>query len=731
TINLLRKTINLLRKAREAQSATLDSTAAGCQATVWDISDTHRELEEAADAEEGGGDQLGGGLSISAMAGAVGRGGAYAPRPNQGSGSVRGSNMSGPGRASSSNGMSSRRETMQSGAGALGLERQSSMIGGPNQGMQGGQSGMDIAMDGAVGDGAIPEPPNPLLSLHGLSEALDLMDAALAQNTHLPKLLAYRGVAQLAQKAPPDTPPEDPTANSDALVAVTAPLRGLSRAMSRSASRPLSRQESQHSVGQEESHMHNMKDGLNKALSARVPMSKAGSAAGSVQGSERGGNGGGNSTASMWPDELLQDLADLGPDGVPRLELLWEWKCAETQGQRVACMAWNKKAKDMLAVGYGNNSFDVGADHSVPTKGLVAFWSLKNPGHPLWMFETPAGVTSLDFAHHSPNILAVGLYNGAVAIYDIQSRTGLPSMEADAATGRHGDPVWKVRWLDRGHEREEPLVSVSTDGRVTQWSIAKGLEFFDLMRLKRVARRAAPGAPIAATQTTTNGSGNDGGKHSTGMGGAATANGESAEPFISRLTSGMAFDFSARDERIYIAATEDGWIHRCSTSYAEQYLESYQGHMGPVYNVQWSPFRPDMFISASADWTLRLWQEGQQSSLLLFNAGNHEVNDVQWCPTNSTVFGDVTTGGRLELWDVELSTVKPVVTFKAGVQLSCLLFAANSPVVVCGGEGGSVQVLRTHNIDREYDTAEEQVYRLDETIRANVMKQKAGEAGGV
>eukprot|EP00955_Chlamydomonas_euryale_P074466 362037-Chlamydomonas_euryale.AAC.2 len=41
----------------------------------------------------------------------------------------------------------------------------------------------------------------------------------------------------------------------------------------------------------------------------------------------------------------------------------------------------------------------------------------------------------------------------------------------------------------------------------------------------------------------------------------------------------MAFDFSSRDERIYIAATEDGWIHRCSTSYSEQYLESYSGHM--------------------------------------------------------------------------------------------------------------------------------------------------------
>ena len=43
--------------------------------------------------------------------------------------------------------------------------------------------------------------------------------------------------------------------------------------------------------------------------------------------------------------------------------------------------------------------------------------------------------------------------------------------------------------------------------------------------------------------------------------------------------------------------------------------------MGPVYNLQWSPFRPNMFISASADWTLRLWQEGRESALLLFQVG--------------------------------------------------------------------------------------------------------------
>ena len=34
---------------------------------------------------------------------------------------------------------------------------------------------------------------------------------------------------------------------------------------------------------------------------------------------------------------------------------------------------------------------------------------------------------------------------------------------------------------------------------------------------------------------------------------------------------------------------------------------------------------------------------------LVFQAANYEVNDVQWCPTNSTVFGSATSAGRLEV----------------------------------------------------------------------------------
>lgn len=70
----------------------------------------------------------------------------------------------------------------------------------------------------------------------------------------------------------------------------------------------------------------------------------------------------------------------------------------------------------MLAVGYGQVEF------GPQQPGLVAFWSLKNPSYPLWSFATPSGVTALDFSLHSPNMLAVGLYDGTLAVHDVSTR---------------------------------------------------------------------------------------------------------------------------------------------------------------------------------------------------------------------------------------------------------------------------------------------------------------------
>jgi hypothetical protein len=58
--------------------------------------------------------------------------------------------------------------------------------------------------------------------------------------------------------------------------------------------------------------------------------------------------------------------------------------------------------------------------------------------------------------------------------------------------GKHRDAIWDVRWVDEEQVREDDeskgqvVVTISTDGRVTQWANRKGNEYKDIMGLKKV-----------------------------------------------------------------------------------------------------------------------------------------------------------------------------------------------------------------------------------------------------
>eukprot|EP00002_Diphylleia_rotans_P031932 TRINITY_DN6660_c0_g1_i3.p1 TRINITY_DN6660_c0_g1~~TRINITY_DN6660_c0_g1_i3.p1 ORF type:complete len:353 (+),score=64.46 TRINITY_DN6660_c0_g1_i3:171-1229(+) len=350
-------------------------------------------------------------------------------------------------------------------------------------------------------------------------------------------------------------------------------------------------------------------------------------------------------------------------------------------------MAWNRVNQDLLVVGYGQFEFTKQKD------GLILCWSLKNPVYPERIIHTTSGVTSVDFSSTHPNLLAVGMYDGTVAIFDVRRADGKPLVESGQNSGKHSDPVWEVKWVDT-NERGERLVSVSTDGRISQWSIKKGLEFTDLMRLKRITNQAK-------TSDSKN------------------------EAFISRLASGLCIDFSPRDPNIYLCGTEDGNIHKCSCSYNEQYLENYFGHSGPIYRIRWSPFHHTTFLSASADWSVKLWKEEEDKPVLVFQSYTDYVSDLSWSPFSSTVFCCVTGDGRLDIWDLHISQHDPLVTLREdGQKFSCALFSQNSPVVVIGNNLGDVTVYKLKNVElfsSAKTSADEQRSRLEKAMSSNDM----------
>ena len=67
----------------------------------------------------------------------------------------------------------------------------------------------------------------------------------------------------------------------------------------------------------------------------------------------------------------------------------------------------------------------------------------------------------------------------------------------------------------------------------------------------------------------------------------------------------LALQFPGR-EHVYLVGSESGSVYQCSKAYGSDYLASFGGHCMPVYAVKWNSMHPDMFLSCSADWSIKV-----------------------------------------------------------------------------------------------------------------------------
>jgi len=95
---------------------------------------------------------------------------------------------------------------------------------------------------------------------------------------------------------------------------------------------------------------------------------------------------------------------------------------------------------------------------------------------------------SLDFHPNNPALLAVGLYDGTVCVYDIRLKgNNKPIYMSTVRTCKHTDPVWQVRWNTDLGAKDLNFYSISSDGRVTNWTLMKNkLEAEEVIKLKLV-----------------------------------------------------------------------------------------------------------------------------------------------------------------------------------------------------------------------------------------------------
>ncbi|PNH05389.1 Dynein, intermediate chain, flagellar outer arm [Tetrabaena socialis] len=354
------------------------------------------------------------------------------------------------------------------------------------------------------------------------------------------------------------------------------------------------------------------------------------------------------------------DASDAFRPGEGSLLPLWKFASEKSKRRQVTSICWNPLYDDMFAVGYGSYEFLKQAS------GLINIYSLKNPSHPEYTFNTESGVMSVDFHPEFANLLAVGCYDGTVLVYDVRLKKDAPIYQATVRTGKHNDPVWQVYWqVDEGSKALQ-FVSISSDGSVNLWTLTKSELIPEcLMKLRVVQEGAEPSED---------------------------------DPAASGPAGGCCMDFCKMpgQDSIYLVGTEEGAIHRCSKAYSSQYLNTYLAHHLAVYAVNWNRVHPSMFLSSSADWTVKLWDVHDPKRPVMSFDLNDSIGDVAWAPYSATVFAAITDDGRVHVFDLAQNKLLPLCSQKVvkKAKLTKMVFNPKQPIVLVGDDKGSVISLK-------------------------------------
>ena len=118
---------------------------------------------------------------------------------------------------------------------------------------------------------------------------------------------------------------------------------------------------------------------------------------------------------------------------------LWKFSYEPTSNLDVTSISWNPHYQDLFAVGYGSYNFYI-----QPVVGKICLFSLKNPSYPEFVCKAPCGVMCVDFNPFHPHMLAAGLHDGNIAIYNLQKNKKDPLYISDARNGKHRDIAWQV-----------------------------------------------------------------------------------------------------------------------------------------------------------------------------------------------------------------------------------------------------------------------------------------------
>jgi len=401
------------------------------------------------------------------------------------------------------------------------------------------------------------------------------------------------------------------------------------------------------------------------ALSARFPDITADYLGDVVGATGAGGSQQASSRAAITP------LCSIPASATPAL-----------QSRAVTCLAWSAQNPELLLAGFSAPTAAVASvsaivargDNGGDNEGLVLVWAIPNVlQHSEFTFTCQSAVMSAMFSPFQPQCIVGGTRSGQLVLWDMRAGQ-TPVLNRAPSKRTHTYPIYCLTTVDQSSSSLDApravdsgvlsagqmLASLSSDGRLCLWSLrnlAVPLETFDTQNTARATEVTAMAAP----------------------------------------------PYSATS---FIVGGEDGGILTYNTRKMMGGAERAEGqqHNAPVLGLDFHPSSPTaafdslsrLFLSCSADWTIKLWTAAKAQSparsLHTFGDLGDYVFGVQWSPVHPAAFASADGQGRLCLWDITRSLETPVECSSCGSPATCLRWNTAGSQIAVGDSLAGINV---------------------------------------
>ncbi|XP_012289001.1 WD repeat-containing protein 34 isoform X2 [Orussus abietinus] len=294
---------------------------------------------------------------------------------------------------------------------------------------------------------------------------------------------------------------------------------------------------------------------------------------------------------------------------------------------------------------------------------------------PSKVLELNACVTLLAYHPTEPSVVAAGLFNGDVLLWNLRDEFSVTPLQVCT----HGDSISSIYWQTRNVNNVPLLVTASTDGFIYVHKLMANFTIVKLHKRFKVAKEHNPSESARPRSA--------GGKR---------------ERAIEAGLSITCLDFSTKDTTLFIVGTLCGGLYKCSEvraipieeneSILDPVIDEYTRHAGSVTCIRCSSLH-NLFISSGADKEIRIF-DIEQSSHQHVIIVEETVVGLKWFPGNPDLFCTYGAGPVIRFYNVTNGKSIPNLKLESSdrYNTSCLSFNPKRDMVALGDTSGNVEI---------------------------------------